>query len=525
MFSGAETLGTAIDGVHVAATGDAIAHARQQIDRLEAKLAVAEAEYCRDGGFEVDGFGSMAAFIRFRARMGLPDSRRVERRARKLAAWPDVADAWLEEDLSRAQVEAMTAMVPDRHVERFSVNATETVAVVASLTTGETVKALRRWVELADDAAQREAVEAGIEATTVVPDAELSASRIMDDRLEIRGSFDPDAAAYLEAALQAARRDDHDGELRSPQQRRADSLVEIARFYLAHHRSPPSAARPDRLVVVADVVALYRAALRGLGIHSADQLAAFFIAHPELGRLDMGLFLDALEGRADTARTLDGNPITDSLLSIISGNGILERLLTVDGRVIDQGRDLRVFTDSQRRAILARDQGCRSPGCDAPASRCQIHHLRPWETGGTTDLANGIAKCAHCHHEHHKRGWTERLAPDGTYVLTTPLGETRTSRPPGLSPPALPLHSTARPGPDAAPLDGTTIDRVGNAAGDATDDRLEWDADDWDDEIDVEVADQDLLTATAIVNGESWFVIAESPQELADTIVAMTTAA
>ena len=55
-----------MEAVKVSATAEAIAEARRLIDRLEAEVAGAEAEYARDHGYEIDGFGSMAAFLRFR---------------------------------------------------------------------------------------------------------------------------------------------------------------------------------------------------------------------------------------------------------------------------------------------------------------------------------------------------------------------------------------------------------------------------------------------------------------------------
>ena len=264
---------------------------------------------------------------------------------------------------------------------------------------------------------------------------------------------------------------DVEGERRTPAQRRADALVEISRFYLAHHQNPPSAARPDRLVLVADPVAFYRAALRGAGVVTAEQLEAFLSTLPPMALVERGLFLDAFDGSGGMAHTLDGNPVSDALLACVASGGVLERVLTAEGRIIDHGRDVRAFTDTQRRAILARDQGCRTPGCDAGPERCEIHHVDPVENGGPPTSPTASPNADTDHLKHHRERFTDHLEPDGTYTLTSPDGTTRTSRPPGWQPhqPRLPVPTTANPHPRCRSPQHPTMDgRAGRTGRDST---------------------------------------------------------
>ncbi|MGB7982123.1 MAG: HNH endonuclease signature motif containing protein [Candidatus Nanopelagicales bacterium] len=62
-------------------------------------------------------------------------------------------------------------------------------------------------------------------------------------------------------------------------------------------------------------------------------------------------------------------------------------------RPLAVGRTQRVATPAQRRALAVRDGGCILPGCDIPATHCQIHHLRSWTEGGPTDLPNLVTLC------------------------------------------------------------------------------------------------------------------------------------
>src|SRR3954462_14598923 len=61
-----QVLRAAIEGLDLAVHGNAIAEARELIDRLEARVAVAEAAYVKSGRVEVDGYPNMAAFLRDR---------------------------------------------------------------------------------------------------------------------------------------------------------------------------------------------------------------------------------------------------------------------------------------------------------------------------------------------------------------------------------------------------------------------------------------------------------------------------
>lgn len=93
---------------------------------------------------------------------------------------------------------------------------------------------------------------------------------------------------------------------------------------------------------------------------------------------------------------------------------ILPAVLGGDSLPLDLGRTRRLFSPSQRKALLVRDQTCRAEGCDVPGAWCEAHHRRdPWSQGGRTDLDEGELLCGHHHHRvHDPRYRTERL-PNG----------------------------------------------------------------------------------------------------------------
>jgi hypothetical protein len=450
MFRGWEALSAAVEDTHIAASAEAIVEARRLIDRLEAKVAEAEVEYTKSAGYEPEGHATYASFLRGRCGQTTAESNRVAQRAKKLARWPEVLDAWNNDHLTRTQVDLMCAKVPEPHLGRFAAAlARGELDVLVGVSTFRTQKALNNWVIRADGFAEYEAAQAGDDdAVDEVPERELSASRIIDDRLETQGSFDKDSGAVITDALLAAERPDTDDERRTPKQRRADALVEMARFYLAHHKSSPGTGRPDRLVVVADIVGLFRSILRGDGVRTPEQLEQFLQSDPHLGALEKGLFCDAFDGHGGTAHTLDGHTVTDELVRHVAQSGLLERLLMVKSRIIDHGRSTRIFTESQKRAMAARDGGSRISG--AQPSRCDAHHSPPFERGGTTDVNAGYLKTRREHLDQHRRGFTDRIDPDGTITLISPAGTEHDTRPPNwpTDTPRIAVPTTARAAPD-----------------------------------------------------------------------------
>ncbi|MGE3812836.1 MAG: HNH endonuclease signature motif containing protein [Candidatus Nanopelagicales bacterium] len=76
------------------------------------------------------------------------------------------------------------------------------------------------------------------------------------------------------------------------------------------------------------------------------------------------------------------------------------------------GRESRTATKQQRKALAAAHQHCMFPGCRVDASRCEAHHVRPWERGGATCLSDLILLCARHHHLVHEGRWRILADPD-----------------------------------------------------------------------------------------------------------------
>jgi hypothetical protein len=140
------------------------------------------------------------------------------------------------------------------------------------------------------------------------------------------------------------------------------------------------------------------------------------------------------------ARTGFGATLTARQVLALACHAELSIIRWSDGIPLDVGRRYRTETPAIRRALEARDQGCRAPGCGMPAAWCTAHHLKPWSQGGTTSLQDTALFCF-VHHNYfiHTLGWTVTGNPNGTLHFTHPQGwPTLDSPPPGATRPRPP---------------------------------------------------------------------------------------
>ncbi|WP_223164159.1 HNH endonuclease signature motif containing protein [Nocardioides mesophilus] len=134
------------------------------------------------------------------------------------------------------------------------------------------------------------------------------------------------------------------------------------------------------------------------------------------------------------------------LLRSTGAEVFLRRLYTSpsSGRLLAADAKARRFTGALREVLIARDQRCRTPWCDAPVRH--LDHARPWESGGTTSTVNGQGQCEKCNYAKQAPGWTaDGTAPPGdrhSVHTTTPTGHRYRSRAP--APPGTPALAPRR---------------------------------------------------------------------------------
>jgi 5-methylcytosine-specific restriction endonuclease McrA len=170
------------------------------------------------------------------------------------------------------------------------------------------------------------------------------------------------------------------GDDRTPAQRRCDALGEIARRWLDVPERPVVGSERPHVTVTVD--------------------------------------LEALEGRAGRRCELDeSGSIAPESARRLACDASVSRLITrAPSEPLDVGRRTPVVPAGLRRAVIARDGGCRFPGCDRPSPWCDAHHVVHWADGGETSLANLVLLCRRHHRAVHD-GFGLRMA-DGGPVFT-----------------------------------------------------------------------------------------------------------
>lgn len=214
----------------------------------------------------------------------------------------------------------------------------------------------------------------------------------------LHGRLSPEEGAVVESALRHAMQSIPESapgeEATEPYgARQADALVQVARESLGGAGTQP-ATGPAEMVVHVDVESL--AGLVGEDCHLESGVA---LAPSTALRLGCDAALIAL------VKDRQGNPLS-------------------------VGRRTRTIPHGLRRALSARDKGCRFPGCHHKRF-IDGHHIRHWAHGGDTCLANLVQLCSHHHRLVHEGGYVvsptadgfEFLRPDGSRIPDFPKCE------------------------------------------------------------------------------------------------------
>ena len=368
-----ECASEAVVGFSDAALAEDLLELRRAADRLEAEFARRLERFDRCRGFAAEGAISTASWLRHRCGLaGAAASERVGV-ARHLAELPLTQAALAQGEIGydHARVITRTAeSVGDeamRGAEHILVDAAQRLDPARLQVVADH---LRHY--LAPESALRDANDAHDRRALFI-------SPLLDGVFRIDGQLDREGAACLQAALEALLGPRAADDTRTPAQRRADALVELAR-----QRMEAAGGRPHVTLIV------NRETLAGSGSATAA----------ELDRAGVVPDQTALRISCDAA------------LSVVTLDGA--------GEPLDAGRSTRTVPPSLRRALAVRDRGCRFPGCDRPVSWTDGHHLRHWARGGETKLRNLVLLCRRHHRLAHEGGWRLEWGEQGELAAAPP---------------------------------------------------------------------------------------------------------
>ena len=318
------------------------------------------------------GLCSCAHWLNFQCGIGMNAAREKVRVAHALKDLPLISDAFRRGELSYSKVRAMTR-IADASNEDY-------LLMIARHGTAHHVEKLvskyRRCQRLQDaENADRQHEK-----------RELYCGFDDDGSVIIRGRLPAEQGALIMKALELAmdRADDapEDVAAETPETsgrepfhaRRADALAGIAESYL--NGKARDSATADRYQVVLHVTA------ETLDSVQTEPTPAARVSH-----------LD------------DGPHVTAATARRIACDASIVRLHEHEhGEPLSIGRKSRTIPPAIRRALRARDDGCRFPGC-THRSFLDGHHIEHWADGGETGLDNLVQLCRHHHRLVHEGGY------------------------------------------------------------------------------------------------------------------------
>ena len=357
---------------------DTLTEAVLATQRLRGALDVAEARllsrWDAQRCWQPSGAKTGAAWLAWKQRVPIGVARQRLRHARALRALPAVEAAWSTGDLDRAHVTTLLGARTARTATAFDADGHEWLLELARSYGFVSFKAAcDRWSMIVDpDGAEQKAADDR--------DArEVHLSRSFGGMWFGKVTLDPLSGEIVHTALREIEREMFEADWadakaaldrqptildlqRTPAQRRADALVEMAK---RARTAPADGRRPAPLFTVV------------VGLETL-----------------CGPILELFNRTVVTPGTVLPH-LTEADVERIVFDG--------QGRVLDVGRQRRFFRGALRRAIEVRDRTCFHPSCDEVPERLQVDHIHEASKGGETTQENGRGGCGfhnrwRCHH-------------------------------------------------------------------------------------------------------------------------------
>jgi len=340
--------------------------------RLEAATTRLAGVWDARRAWDADRAKSGAAWLALKC--GLPVGAARERVAlgRELRAMPSTEAAWLAGEINGAHVRAFSRARSARTVESFARDEEMLVGIAASMRYVDFSRALAYWVQVADP----DGVEQDAKHQRDL--RRLHLARSLDGMLLGDMALDPVGGTIVYEQLRRI-----EDELFA-QDWAAAKAVWGDQTATAHISRTPAQRRADALVEMAT-----RAGTAPAGGQRPEPLFTVLVGY------------ETLAGRI--CELADGTVVTPGSLLPWLNEAYVERVVFgSSSRVLDIGVRRRLFTGALRRAIEVRDRTCFDETCDVPADRCQVDHIQPWAAGGATRQDNGRLACAFHNRRRHR---------------------------------------------------------------------------------------------------------------------------
>ncbi len=385
-------------------------------------------EFDEERHWERLGFLSCAHWLNVECGVGMNAAREKVRVAHALKNLPEISEAFRKGALSWSKVRAMTR-VAAAHNEDYLLQ----IAHHGTAYHVERLVSTYRRCKRFEDTALAEKQYASREMTVRYDD---------DGSVVLKGRFPPEVGAMIVKAVERAMDDAEEAAGDSDDSTARDVSAETPGNSESRPRPPIAARRADALAALAE--SYLQTGPRAKS--TADRYQV--VVHVSAETLQSPVGGDAKYVSAETLRAAGGEDATgvsaetcasadDGMSELEDGHGVsaeTSRRLAcdaaivgildgADGEPLSIGRKRRSVPPAMRRALKARDRGCRFPGCTRTRF-VDAHHVRHWADGGETRLDNLVELCRHHHRLVHEGGFGCERGKDGSLRFTNPQGET-----------------------------------------------------------------------------------------------------
>ena len=351
------------------------------------------AEFDRRNGWSDGSTQSCAHWLNWQCGIDIGAAREKVRVAHALEKVPRIAAAMARGELSYSKVRALTRVASEKTEEYFlSIALHGTAAHVEKLV--RCYRRVKESEELSRDAQQQ--------ATRKV-----SYFHDEDGSLVLKARLPAEIGALVIKALDAAVKDPaaSDVSAETPTQQAARSTVAA----MLEERASWGVRRADALGRIAESFLQHGAeALNGGDRHQ-------IVVHVDAETLR--------EGCAGRCELEDGPSLpVETVRRLACDASIVGVLEDAQGEPLNVGRKTRSIPPALRRALNARDRGCRFPGC-THTRYVDAHHVQHWSKGGETKLSNLVQLCRFHHRQVHEGRVVVQVLDDGALRFVRPDGE------------------------------------------------------------------------------------------------------
>ncbi len=236
----------------------------------------------------------------------------------------------------------------------------------------------------------------------------------------------------LRAAMDSVMGAPTPGDDRTPTQRRAQALADLARTVLDNGHTGTGAAVRPHVTVTVSWTELTRLTTRFRTPPGSDRCEdddgnpdeqgddygdGSSNHHHDDGLLDVPTTLTEVTAAPARFGISASLVPTAALRRLLCDSAVTRVVFGPDGQVLDVGRAQCTVTGQMRRAVIARDKHCVYVDCAQPPGRCEVHHAEShWADGGETSVQNSALLCYHHHDLVDTTGITMRWTgnPDGS---------------------------------------------------------------------------------------------------------------